>query len=466
MRTFRSIRVSTLALTLLCAAQASAQEAPPTGQLVEGMKCAVDPSQTYTLYLPQAYDPAKSWPAMLVLDPRGRSVVAAEIFREAAERYGWILLSSNDTRSDGPWEPNQKALSALWPEVRQRYSTDSKRLYAAGFSGTVVVAWGLGLGTNGLAGVLSSCGRLEPASKGKLVTFAQYSATGTGDFNHLPTLDMDAYLEKSAAPHRLAIFDGPHSWLPKAQGEQAIEWFEALAMKQGRRDKDPALAQDLYGRELARAKAAEAAGEVLAAVESYRSLEATFKGLVPVDEAIKQASALSASKAFVDAERDAKAARRYEESQTSIAWRALSAWRTSEPPQQPASALAVQMGIAGLQKQSAQGGARGHAAERVLASIASQTGFYLSRDLLAQKRFGEAAALIEVASLAHPGNPTTLYNLACVQALAGDRKKAVASLRKSVEAGFTDGKHMQQDTDLAALREMKEFQEIVAKLGG
>jgi tetratricopeptide (TPR) repeat protein len=466
MTTSRGILGSTLALALLGAAAAPAQQAPPVGQLVEGMKCATDPSQTYTLYLPRAYDPAKSWPAMLVLDPRGRSVVAAELFREAAERRGWILLSSNDTRSDGPWEPNEKALSALWPEVRQRYSTDPKRLYAAGFSGTVIVAWGLGLGTNGLAGVLSSCGRLEPSSKGKLVTFAQYSATGTTDFNHLPTLDMDAYLEKSAVPHRLAVFDGPHSWLPKEQGEQAIEWFEALAMKQGRREKDPALAQELYGRELARARAAEEAGDLLAAVESYRSLETTFKGLVAVEEASKQAAVLAASKAFQDAERDAEAARHYEESQTAIAWRALGAWQASEPPQQPASALAVQMGIPGLRKQSVQDGPRGDAAERVLASIASQTGFYLSRDLLAQRRFGEAATLIEVATLAHPGNPTTLYNLACAQALAGDRKKALGSLRKSVEAGFTDGKHMQEDTDLVSLREMKEFQEMVAKLGG
>ena len=46
MRTFRSYRVLTLALAL-CAAPARAQEAPPAGQLVEGMKCSVDPSQTY-----------------------------------------------------------------------------------------------------------------------------------------------------------------------------------------------------------------------------------------------------------------------------------------------------------------------------------------------------------------------------------------------------------------------------------
>ena len=93
---------------------------------------------------PAATRPRGRWPALLVLDPRGRSVVAASLFREAAEAHGWILLSSNDTRSDGPAEPNVKALQALWPEVHERYATDPRRIYAAGFSGTGMVAWDLG----------------------------------------------------------------------------------------------------------------------------------------------------------------------------------------------------------------------------------------------------------------------------------------------------------------------------------
>ncbi len=399
-RSFHRPSLAVLALLLGAATSARAQQAPPAGQLVEGIRCAADATQTYTLYLPKAYAAERSWPAMLVLDPRGRSVVAAEVFREAAERYGWVLLSSNDTRSDGSWEPNQKALAALWPELK-RYSTDAKRLYAAGFSGTVVVAWGLGLGTNGLAGVISSCGRLEPSSKGKTVTFAQYSATGTADFNYLPTLDMDAYLETSGAPHRLAVFPGPHSWMPKEMAAQAIEWLEALAMRQGRRDQEPALAQQLFDSELERARSAETGGDIRAAVASYRALASTFAGLVPVEEVAKQAAALAASKTFKDAEREAEAARRFEEGQTTRARQTLAAWQASEP-RQPAGALAINLGVAGLLKQASDSTPRGEAARRVLETIETQTGFYLPRELQAKKRWSEAATLLEVAAQIDP----------------------------------------------------------------
>ncbi len=47
------------------------------GRLVQDLKCASDPTQTYSLYLPSEYDPERSWPVLLVFDPRGRSVVAA-----------------------------------------------------------------------------------------------------------------------------------------------------------------------------------------------------------------------------------------------------------------------------------------------------------------------------------------------------------------------------------------------------
>lgn len=465
----RVVAPNTLSIAALAFAlavpRAGAQESQTKGGLVEGLRCAVDPTQTYTLYLPTSYDPARSWPAMLVLDPRGRSVLAAEVFREAAERYGWILLSSNDTRSDVSSAPNRKALTALWPEARNRYSTDAKRIYAAGFSGTVIAAWGLGLGTNELAGVISACGRLDDSSKGKPVTFAQFSATGNADFNYLATLDMDAYLEKAGAPHRLAVYAGPHSWMPAETATRAVEWLEALAMAQGRREKDAGLAKQLHDRELERARAVEAAGDLRAALESYRALASTFAGLSPTDEATQRAAALTAGSAYKEAERDAAAARRYEEVQLATARRAFSAWQASDPIQ-PAGPLAVNLGIAGLQKQASEPTARGDAAKRVLAAIEVQTGFYMPRDFQAQKRYEEAAILMEVASEIHPGQPVALYNLACAQALAGARKKALATLRKSVEAGFRDAAQMEADPDLATLRGEKGFSELLAGLKG
>jgi len=54
-----------------------------------------------------------------------------------------------------------------------------------------------------------------------------------------------------------------------------------------------------------------------------------------------------------------------------------------------------------------------------------------------------------------------LYNIACCHALLGDSKAALAVLSKSIHAGFRDVEHMRTDPDLASLREVPEFQELV-----
>jgi poly(3-hydroxybutyrate) depolymerase len=136
-------RFTTYLLAVCAAALAAAQVPPlqvPLGEMVEGIACASNPTQTYTLYVPSTFSNDRRWPVLLVFDPRGRSLLAAELFREAAETYGWIIVSSDNTRSDGPWDPNVVALQALWPEVRARIPADFERVYAAGFSGGAAVA--------------------------------------------------------------------------------------------------------------------------------------------------------------------------------------------------------------------------------------------------------------------------------------------------------------------------------------
>ena len=92
------------------------------GQITEGIACARDPSQTYSVFVPLTYDAGRKQPALLVFDPRGRGTLAAEIFRPAAERLGWIVISSNDTRSDGSMDPNLKALAAVHRFLTEQFA--------------------------------------------------------------------------------------------------------------------------------------------------------------------------------------------------------------------------------------------------------------------------------------------------------------------------------------------------------
>ncbi len=88
---------------------------------------------------------ARKWPVLILFDPRSRGKLAAELFRGAADEFGWILASSNNTMSDGPGEPNARAINAMIPDVMKRLPIDEKRIYAGGFSGGAVLAWTVGL---------------------------------------------------------------------------------------------------------------------------------------------------------------------------------------------------------------------------------------------------------------------------------------------------------------------------------
>ena len=62
-----------------------------------------------------------------------------------------------------------------------------------------------------------------------------------------------------------------------------------------------------------------------------------------------------------------------------------------------------------------------------------------------------------------PHDYGTLYNLACVQARLGQKKEALATLSQAVEDSYADWEHMQEDEDLASLRDDAAFKQLVDK---
>jgi dienelactone hydrolase len=444
-----------------------AQENVPTvvvGTFLDDQPSVQDSTALYTLYLPVGFDATQRHPVLMIFDPRGRARLAAELFRPAADRFGWILVSSNDTRSDGEWEPNRKAIAALWPEVHYLNGADPRRLYAAGFSGGAIVAWVLAQATHEIAGIVSVGGRLAPEVSTDRIEFVHWGAAGSWDFNLTEMRAIEDLLERSEVPHRLEVFDGPHAWCSPELAEQAIGWMELQAMRRELRPVDDDLVTTLWDEDIGRAEALEAAGHLVAAERRWRAIADTFDGLHDVEPAIAASERLRSMHEFEAAERAQRRADAADERFIRERLPLLTAMGVREEPITVAR-LRRELDIDRLLEESAGNGPEAVAARRMLHRVSTQASFYLPREFMTHGRWREAETSLELAVLADPdAAPYVWYNLACAASRMGHLDRALEALGEAVERGFADADHARSDPDLEALRSSPEHGPRMAAL--
>lgn len=279
---------SMLALALLAAFTASAAELPP-GRIVESVPCAKDASQSYALFVPSYYSAQRLWPVIFAFDPAARGRLPVERYQAAAERYGYIVAGSNNSRN-GSWGGSTAALAAMTSDVMDRFPIDPQRQYVAGMSGGARVAMAVALRTPQVAGVFASSAGFPDSTPRKKVPFAVFATAGNEDFNYLEMRDLDRTL---TSPHRLAVFQGGHGWLSSELAMEAVEWMELEAMRAGRKPRDQAEIDRIFAQRVAAVKTGEPGLETWLALDG---LAKDFDGLKDVSELAARAAALGRDK--------------------------------------------------------------------------------------------------------------------------------------------------------------------------
>ena len=85
--------------------------------------------QSYALFVPAAYTADRPWPVLYCLDPGARGRTAVERFAGAAEKAGFVVAGSNNSRN-GPIAPSQEAVRLMVEHTHQTLSLDDTRIYA------------------------------------------------------------------------------------------------------------------------------------------------------------------------------------------------------------------------------------------------------------------------------------------------------------------------------------------------
>jgi len=280
--------LATLCVGLFCArAHAQAlQPLPPAGTLVPSVTCKSNAKETYALYLPSAYSAARKWPIVYVFDPGGRGQVAANVIQAAAEKFGYIVAASNNSRN-GPLCGSAEAAVAVWGDTQQRFSIDPHRRYMAGMSGGARVATSVALSCGDcVAGVIANAAGFPPGTApSRNMKFAYFAAVGDADFNYAEFAQLRPKLDETGGRYLIRVFEGQHGWAPAEVWMEALDWMDLQAMAAGTLTRDPARIASSLDDALAKARGFEAKNDELAAQREYAAIVRNLRDLADVGAA-------------------------------------------------------------------------------------------------------------------------------------------------------------------------------------
>lgn len=449
-------------------AQAPRADAPATlekGVVIPRVACAADAQQTYALYLPSNYSPDRTWPMIFAFDPAARGQVPVTLLKEAAEKYGYIVAGSNNSRN-GPARPQVDAADAMMKDVSTRFPLDARRVYTAGFSGGARVATIAALLCGDcIAGVFAQGGgfpmTVEPSSETR---FAYFATVGDGDTNYSELFELTQRMEELKLPNRLRVFAGPHRWAPREVQLEAVEWMELRAMTEGRRPKDEAFIARQFAAVTERARKIEEDGDLYAAYGEYRDMARDFASLTDVSGPAAKAAEWKGSDAVRDG---AKSIRKGIELQRALLDPFFADFTRlrEQPGERAETRLRLYRTIGDFQRgaSKAKDPAEQLVRKRVLTTSFSYS--YESGDAALQDKDYELAVLcFELARRAMPTSPGPDYQMARVHAIKGKKKEVFESLRDAVQKGLRSTDLLRNTPEFAVLQSEPEFQKILESL--
>lgn len=452
-------------VSLLFAPQAMARGQTSEVQVVVGavnpkVVCSSNPGESYALYLPAHFSTKREWPIIYVFDPLARGEAAAEVVRPAAEKFGYVVAASNNSRN-GLEGGSREAAIAMWDDTQLRLPVDPRRRYVAGMSGGSRVAASVALSCGDcVAGVIANAAGFPPgAAPPHPMKFGYFATVGDADFNYGEFVRLRRQLDRVEARYRIRVFEGPHGWAPTEVWMEALNWMDIRAMASGTLPRDSARITALLQETLTRAQAFESANEPLAALREYEAAVRDFGGLADVGPAKAKVAELERSKA-------SKAAQKREAADVEEQERIV-----KNPSLQMQKLAAGDLDASGFSELLASVSAlknKAHPATRenlVLRRAQIQLAMYAyesGQSCLTKKNYDSALSFFRLAAAGANKPGAAHYQRARIYAIQSDKKEMVAELRLAMSGGYHEPAALDGD-EFRPYRLDPEFEELSAE---
>ncbi len=440
----------------------------PTGQVIPQVVSLAESKYSYAIYLPSYYSAERSFPVIIAFDPGARGIVPVSRFKDAAEKYGYILVASNNSRNGLPNAISEPIINDVIGETLKRFLIDRNRVYLAGLSGGARLALGIALAMKGGAAGVVICGAGFPPNSEptKDLPFVIYGTVGDEDFNYSEMRMLNETLSKLNLAHHIQIFEGTHEWASSELCIKAVEWLELQAMKTNRRKRDDAFVDSGWKRQSEEAAEFQASGKAFENFNAVNALVQDFRVLRDVSEMEKNLAALREDKAVKQALKNDK---------EDIAKEARLANQLISPGMEliqsnvddpPGKIKEIRDLAVDIRKRSeiTENTADRRLTRRVLRSALAYYRETATLNFIPNKKYDAALVYLAIGAELAPKNSMIPIEVARIYAITNQKKQALRSLQSGVEKGYSDIKALENDKAFEGLHGERDWTKLIEKM--
>jgi hypothetical protein len=433
------------------------------GIIIDSVPCKFK-NYSYTLYFPSIYTDSLKWPVLYIFDPAARGKIAVEHFIQAAEKYGYILVCSNNSRNGISWNEISDIVDNLLLDTRERISIDTNRMYTSGFSGGSRVATMIALNANNIAGVIA-CGAGFPVyvDVDKNYKFDYFGLVGNRDMNYYEMCDLEKMLENRKITLELQIFNGEHTWPSPELLKDGVEWMELQAIKKGNKNKDDIFFEWYYEKSKARLNLIKKQDDICELVRCYKNIIKDFPESLHIMNLKHELDSIETSEAYIKDSKKQDKIKSREFELRNIFEEAFNKLILTHDYSDSIQYL-WELSIKKLRYMESHGDQnKRNMASRVLSLVKSNC-YENGLKSMQTKDYKLATYIFHIETMINPENYYVFIRLAHAYALNNNPKKSIKSLEKAIKLGYNDKVFIEKDTVFISLRSDKRFQEAISRI--
>ena len=435
---------------------------PASGKVHEHLSCKENTLYTYSLYLPSSCanrfnqtPGSKKFPVVLAFDPSGDGSLPVKLYSKLAEKYGFILVGSNDSRNMQPPAENEAVVDAMFREIENRLPIDTSAIYLMGFSGGSRVATAAAMYRPIVKGIIG-CGAGFPSNvQPPMYKFDYFGIAGLGDFNLSEMVALDKTLAQMNFRHFFLEFDGIHGWPGTKEIEKAWLWHLFNAMKDLHIKKIDSLVASFTKNMTADYDSLVIRARLLYARQALAYSISCMNGLADVSALKGKLASLEASAGYRDAMKKFSLVMEQEQKDQQMLmeamygkdlkwWKArIDKYRKNTDP-----------------RLSAEDTLMNH---RMLAFLGLLC-YSNATALVKQNDLQQLKLVIGVYTMVEPENSEPYYVMAVMNARVNDTVQALNWLGKSVDNGFRNKARAQSQPEFTILKDNTKFFDLIKRM--